>query len=51
MHNGYASDSSRTVAYGEPSAKEKEIYELAKEMKVTFYEAKVFQDLKQRGKI
>jgi len=26
MHNGYASDSSRTVAYGEPTAKEKEIY-------------------------
>ncbi|MCT7787447.1 MAG: aminopeptidase P family protein, partial [Lactobacillus iners] len=31
MHNGYASDSSRTVAYGEPSAKEKEIYEIDRE--------------------
>ncbi|WP_297816379.1 Xaa-Pro peptidase family protein [uncultured Lactobacillus sp.] len=31
MHNGYASDSSRTVAYGEPSAKEKEIYEVDRE--------------------
>ncbi|MDF7683625.1 Xaa-Pro peptidase family protein [Lactobacillus sp. ESL0679] len=31
MHNGYASDSSRTVAYGEPSAKEREIYEIDRE--------------------
>lgn len=30
-HNGYASDSSRTVAYGEPTAKEKEIYEVDRE--------------------
>ncbi len=31
MHNGYASDASRTVAYGEPSAKAKEIYEIDRE--------------------
>lgn len=31
MHNGYASDSSRTVAYGTPTEKEKEIYEIDRE--------------------
>ncbi|BDR60095.1 aminopeptidase P family protein [Lactobacillus xylocopicola] len=31
MHNGYASDASRTVAYGEPTAKQKEIYEIDRE--------------------
>ncbi|MDF7638475.1 Xaa-Pro peptidase family protein [Lactobacillus sp. ESL0791] len=31
MHEGYASDSSRTVAYGTLSAKEKEIYEVNRE--------------------
>ncbi|WEV43289.1 Xaa-Pro peptidase family protein [Lactobacillus sp. ESL0684] len=31
MHNGYASDASRTVAYGTPTAKQKEIYEIDRE--------------------
>lgn len=31
MHNGYASDASRTVAYGKPTEKEKEIYEIDRE--------------------
>ena len=31
MHDGYASDSSRTVAYGEISDKEREIYEVDRE--------------------
>lgn len=39
MHNGYASDSSRTVAYGEPSAKEKEIYEIDREAQQAAIEA------------
>lgn len=39
MHNGYASDSSRTVAYGEPTAKEKEIYEVDREAQQAAIEA------------
>ncbi len=31
MHEGYASDSSRTVAYGTPSDKQREIYEIDRE--------------------
>lgn len=31
MHDGYASDASRTVAYGQPTAKQKEIYEVDRE--------------------
>lgn len=43
MHNGYASDSSRTVAYGEPTAKEKKF------MKSTVKHNK--QLLKQRNQV
>lgn len=39
MHEGYASDSSRTVAYGQPSAKEKEIYEIDREAQQAAIEA------------
>lgn len=39
MHAGYASDSSRTVAYGEPTAKEKEIYEVDREAQQAAIEA------------
>ncbi|MCI1290620.1 MAG: Xaa-Pro peptidase family protein [Lactobacillus sp.] len=39
MKEGYASDSSRTVAFGEPSAKEKEIYEVNREAQQAAVEA------------
>ena len=39
MHNGYASYSSRTVAYGVPTAKEKEIYEVDREAQQAAIEA------------
>ncbi|CCI87450.1 aminopeptidase P family protein [Lactobacillus gigeriorum] len=39
MHEGYASDSSRTVAYGEPSAKQREIYEVNREAQQAAIEA------------
>ena len=39
MHEGYASDSSRTVAYGEPTAKQREIYEVDREAQQAAIEA------------
>ncbi|MCF1783752.1 Xaa-Pro peptidase family protein [Lactobacillus mulieris] len=39
MHKGYASDASRTVAYGEPSDKQKEIYEIDREAQQAAIEA------------
>lgn len=39
MHDGYASDSSRTVAYGTPTAKQKEIYEVDREAQQAAIEA------------
>lgn len=39
MHNGYASDSSRTVAYGQPTDKQKEIYEVDREAQQAAIEA------------
>lgn len=39
MHEGYASDSSRTVAYGKISAKQKEIYEVDREAQQAAMEA------------
>ena len=39
MHDGYASDASRTVAYGEPSAKQREIYEVDREAQQAAIEA------------
>jgi Xaa-Pro dipeptidase len=39
MHAGYASDSSRTIAYGEPSAKQREIYEVDREAQQAAIEA------------
>lgn len=39
MHDGYASDSSRTVAYGEPTAKQREIYEVDREAQQAAIEA------------
>ena len=39
MHDGYASDSSRTVAYGEPTAKQREIYEVDREAQQSAIEA------------
>ncbi|RVU70556.1 MULTISPECIES: aminopeptidase P family protein [Lactobacillus] len=39
MHEGYASDSSRTVAYGEVSDKEREIYEIDREAQQAAIEA------------
>jgi Xaa-Pro dipeptidase len=39
MHDGYASDSSRTVAYGEPSDKQREIYEVDREAQQAAIEA------------
>lgn len=39
MHEGYASDSSRTVCYGTPSDKQKEIYEVDKEAQQAAIEA------------
>lgn len=39
MHDGYASDASRTVAYGEPTAKQKEIYEIDREAQQAAIEA------------
>ncbi|GFZ27337.1 M24 family metallopeptidase [Lactobacillus corticis] len=39
MHEGYASDSSRTVAYGTPSDKQREIYEVNREAQQAAIEA------------
>ena len=39
MHDGYASDSSRTVAYGTPSDKQREIYEVDREAQQAAIEA------------
>lgn len=39
MHKGYASDSSRTVAYGTPTDKQKEIYEIDREAQQAAIEA------------
>ncbi len=39
MHDGYASDSSRTVAYGEPTSKQREIYEIDREAQQAAIEA------------
>lgn len=39
MHDGYASDSSRTVCFGKPNAKQKEIYEVDRQAQAAAMEA------------
>jgi len=39
MWEGYASDASRTIAYGEPTAKQKEIYDVCLEAQLTAQDA------------